>query len=640
MAYTREINLDVDAEQRLIGYIEDELMRHYSERGDIINQITNWQIDYDAAPSQTEGTWPFKGAATLIIPLAAINVEAIHARTMTTAFALSQFVSARVVNSNYQRHARPVEQFLDGELLKRIGVKKPINDAVLETVKYGTGVAKTGYCKITKTAVREVSEDKEEEFTVTIKQGATVDAVPLSRFLMPFVYQDPQTAAWCGEEHEYTPYEVRLHEVGGLFKKGTVEKLAAHYSFVPSSEGNTGSETQQNQEELEKREPVWPYKVMVHEMWLGFDIDSSEKLWADGILPEEAVANGFDKEIVVLYHRESRQILSCRYNWHMDLRRPYYHGVYFPVEHRWAGLGVCKQVEQFQREITTQHRQRIDNATLANCRMIKVNSLSKYGPDEPIFPGKMWFLDNPKDDIDTFALGEIYPSSYSNEQQALLFLQQRTGINEVNLGMPQVGTPGTATSDLARIQEGNKKFDYTYQNIRSFINDVIKSTILNIKQFGGRNSIYYETAENGNLVKEFFDQEFDVIKDGLVLEISLAGQQDNKLLDRQNIQQVAQMLTGYYDSMIALAQMTGNQALMQQIATRGMEAATEAMRQFLESFDLRNVDRLTLAEILNGIQSPTIAQPSGQGGNGRPAGTDQASRLQLSNTSIPASPQY
>lgn len=621
MAYTREINLDEATQTRLAAYIDDELIRHYSERGDFVSQIDRWQIDYDATPSTTEGTFPFKGAAMIIIPLAAITVEAIYARTMTTMFALSQIVSCKPMSSQWADHARPVEKFLDQELMKRIGIHKPLGSSILELIKYGTGVAKTGYCKITKTAVRELEDGKEEEFEVTIKQNATVDSIPFSRFLMPFVYQDPQTAAWCGEEHEYTPYEMRLHEVGGLFKKDTVKKLSAHYSTAPASGIMGNNEQKERSEAEEKREPVWPLKLKAVELWMAFDVDGSEDLYnkeaqrvaLEGGDMDERLTNKFDKEIVVHYHPDSKTFLSCRYNWHLDLRRPYESGVYFPVEHRWVGLGVCKQVEQFQREITTQHRQRIDNATLANCRMLKISTLSKYGPDEPLFPGKIWFVDD-VNQIDSFQLGEIYPSAYSNENMSLQYLQQRTGINEQNLGMPQVGTPGTATSDLARIQEGNKKGDYTYSNIKQFSDRVIQSTILNIKQFGAKAEIYYETVEGGQLVKDFFSQDYEKIKEQLLLEISIAGQKDNRLLDRQNQQQIAQLLTGYYDSMIGLAQAKQDPALLARIVDAGMRAGTETMKQILESFDVRNIDRIIVGELLNGGTATQVPPTAGSPG--------------------------
>src|SRR5690606_3910958 len=125
------------------------------------------------------------------------------------------------------------------------------------------------------------------------------------------------------------------------------------------------------------------------------------------------------------------------------------------VEGIWPGIGVAKQVEQFQAEATTIHRQRLDNATLANMAQIVIKKGSGYGPGEPIFPGKMWFVQEVQNDIKEFKLSEVYPSSYANEQAIIGYFEKRTGVNEVILGLPQEGTPGTATSDLARLAEGN-----------------------------------------------------------------------------------------------------------------------------------------------------------------------------------------
>ena len=427
MAYTKSIKLSDKAKTRLCSYIDDELNRHYMERGDLIKELSSWQFDYDATPSVTINyggpidsnakMFPFNGAATLIIPLAAITVEAVHARTMTTMFALEQFTTAKAQSSKWERHTRPVERFLDQELLDRMKIRKPINDSLLETTKYGTGIAKTGYTRKVKTVVREIN-GRETDYEYVVKQGATIEAVPLSRFLMPMYYQDPQEAPWCGEEHEYSPYQVRQEELSGLFDDGVMEKLNSHFSQAPATSDGSGREFTENQEKAEKAEPVWPEKIVVQELWMSFDVEDIEGAIGDTLNPyapkREEFINGFDKEIVIFYHKDSQTILSVRYNPYEDLRRPYVTGVYFPVEHRWRGIGAIKQVEQFQREITTQHRQRIDNATLANCRMFKVSKLSDYGPNEPIFPGKIWWVDN-MEEVQTLQMGEVYSSSYNNE---------------------------------------------------------------------------------------------------------------------------------------------------------------------------------------------------------------------------------
>lgn len=580
--YPRQLNLDADTLERLRSYIDDELLNHDAERGAFLDDLIRWQEDYWAKPSSEAITFPFKDAANLIIPLTAIAVEAVHARTMTTMFALPQFVSVKALTDEFSDIAKPFEQFLDHELVYSMDVERKLNDPILELEKFGTGVGKSGYEKIVRTAVRVGPDGKDEEFKVVTKQGATIDGVSLARFLMPFYARDPQSSPWVGEEHSQTPYYVKGLAEGGMFYKDTMTKLEPWLINTAAQDSPFNERKfERSQEELENRQPVWPKRLDWVELWLGFDTDQS----------------GEEKEIVVHYHRESHTFMSIRYNWHSDLHRPYRKGNYIPVEYRWTGIGICKQNEHFQREVTTQHRQRLDNATLANVRMIKVNKLSGYGPREPIFPGKMWFVDE-MTDIETIQLGEIYPSAYNNEQATLQYSYQRTGVNEVTLGMPQAGTPGTATSDLARIQEGNKKFDYVYKNAKRLTNELVLDAACNIQQFGPKNLSYFNTNKDGEKLRQLLTLPADLIRDSIILEVAAAGQRDNKLVDRQNWQMVSQMITGYYTSMIQLAAGMGDQALIQAISQNGLIAGTEAMTQILQSFDIRNVDRITLESML------------------------------------------
>lgn len=622
--YPREIYLDTDTEERLASYLETELANHYMERGGHVDDLMRWQKDYWAKPTTEQATFPFTGAATIVIPLSAIAVEAVHARSMMTLAALPQLVTAIAVSPEWDQAVRPLELFLDHELLNEMRIRKPLGDCFLEATKFGTMIGKTGYEKITKTAIRAIGE-VEEEFDVIVKDGATFDCVPDSRFLMPYSSKDPNSSPWVGEEHTASTYHVMNLERGGMFRSGTVideegadediekqSKLGAYIrrqANIGSIESG-GRKFDDNQSKLDNTEPIWPNTLDWLELWLSFDIDLS----------------GIEKEIVVHYHRESKTFMSIRYNWHTDLRRPYRTNVYFPVEHRWRGIGICKQNEQFQREVTTQHRQRLDNATLANMRMIVVSKLSGYGPKEPVFPGKMWFVDD-MTHIDTLQMGEIYPSAYNNEQATLIYSQQRTGVNEVTLGMPQVGTPGTATSDLARIQEGNKKSDFIYANFKEFTSDIIVDTASNIQQFGPRRIDYFDHAENGQLVKKFFDMPAELINSGILLQLKVAGQQQNKVLDRQNWTQQAALLQQYYVGLLQLAQPLGDENILKLITMKGMGAATEAMRQILESFDTRNVDRIIVRELEAIIQNGLSELGAQQGGDSGPAGIGSAAPM-------------
>lgn len=594
-----------------MNYLDHELLNHYAERGPWMTRLLQYQRDYWAEPVQKRATHPFVGASTIVIPLTAIAVEAVHARTMTTLFALNQLVSTTPISAQWADAARPVERFMNKELLGEMQARKKLDSAVLELEKFGTGIAKVGYERVVKIACRPNPDGSETEIPVTVRDGAVIDSVANGRFLMPFSALDPQTSPWCGEEHVDSPYNIHGMEDDGLFRPGSMEKLKGWLSQRARNTTGVERQYQESQAKLENREAQWPNTIDWVEIWLSFNVDNSPV----GTLNDPGTTT---KEIVVHYHRGARAILSCRYNWHDDLHRPYRTGVYFPLEHRWMGIGICKQCEQFQRSVTTQHRQRLDNATLANMRMIKISKLSGYGPGEPIFPGKMWFL-NDMDHVDTLQLGEVYNSAYNNEQATGQYADRRSGINDTILGLPAAGTPGTATGDLARIQESNKRFDYSYQNIKEFVREIIVDTAVMIQQFGPRRIEYYQEAENGNLVQEFFSMPAEDIRHGLLIELGAAGQQQNKVIDRQNWVSIATLLQQYYTGASALAgtyaQISGDPTLLQMVTLKGLTASTEAMRQILESFDLRNTDRMVLAEV-----SALLEQKFGAMVNGGPTG--------------------
>ena len=625
MAYPRQLNLSEDIEQRLISYIDTELVNHYAERGERIEDLMRWQRDYWAKPTTEKGTFPFHGASTLVIPLNAIAIEAVHSRHMTTRFAISDLVTSHAVSADWEDVQAPLERFMNFELIENMKIRRPIGDCFLNAEKYGTMIGKVIYNKQVRTVVRETN-GVEQEIDITVKDGAEFYPVLEARFLMPYGSLDPQTAPWCGEEHSDDPYILMQLEKGGLFKAGTFidqpgwetdsTKLSVMHAFVnmtkhqSSLASQSGNKFEHQQEELENRVAQWPKRIDWHELYLAFDVDGS----------------GNPKEIIVLYHRDARKILACRYNDFSDARRPYRLNIYFPVENRWPGIGICKQNEQFQPEITTQHRQRLDNATLANMRMLKVHKLSGYGPREPIFPGKMWFL-NDMSHVEAFQMSEIYPSSFNDEQASLIYSQQRTGIGEIQLGQPQVGTPGTATSDLARIQEGNKKSDFVYQNFNEFLSEVVVDVADVIQQYGPRKLSYYQTAENGNLVRAFFQMPAGYIRDNLLIKLKSTSQQSNRLLDRQNWQQISQLIQMYYTGMVQLAAESGNQQLAQIIVTKGMGAATEAMRQILETFDIKNVDRIVVKEIEDMVKNGLQGLGAGSNGNSSIAGNSQVNPM-------------
>lgn len=574
MPYPRQLELGEEVEKELVEFTDRELVNHLAERGDFDDEIQRNQRDYAAKPASEETTIPFKGASQIIIPLTAITTEAVHARTQMQLYAVDQFISAKLV-PEHEALNRELEVFLDATLLSDMDWRFKTEAATLELEKHGTGILHPSYKDLTRMGIRTNEEGKEEEFEVVLERGPCIESIPIANFLMPFDATDPQRARWVGHWFELTPFEVKLYEDNGFFKEGTYEELSTYYTFSDEN-GDSDTNIRQNQEELEDREPVWPARLKFYMLFTDWDVDNS----------------GQPKAITYVFHKDSCKIYACWYNWHRDLRRPYRHSNYFPVEHRWAGIGICQQSYQFQLEVTTIHRQRLDNATIANMRMFKVKKDRNIQADEPLYPGKFFFVEE-MDEIEPIQSGDVYASDYNNENQAVIYSQQRSGVNELTLGMPQVGTPGTATDSAARVQESARKFDYTLSNIKRMHLLAVEDTLCNIVQWGP-NVDRLQFSPKGAELEMLFKRPFDLFRKRLLLSLDIVGANQNRYIDQQKWTQVSGLMTSYFTQLQQLAEGTQNQELLAQIAAKAPEAATEVMRQILETFEIRNPERILL----------------------------------------------
>jgi hypothetical protein len=368
--------------------------------------------------------------------------------------------------------------------------------------------------------------------------------------------------------------------------EGTYEKL--EHMFSPGAEDlDTASKYRDSVRETTLTDPVWPTEVEFYSICTSWEI-----------------AEGRYEEFFILYQRELQEIVGIWNNWYDDLRRPFHKAVYFPVEFRWYGIGLAKQNEQFQYEVTAQHRTRLDNALIANARMYKVKRNTGIKENEPIFSGKFWFVDE-MDDIQPMEMGDVKASAYNNENQVIIFAQQRSGVNDLTLGMPSAGTPGTATSEMARVQESARKFDYSYSNIRTFLDENLNSGLLVLAQWGP-DVERLEFNPRGNEIETFLKSPFEFFRKKILVDLRLAGQNQNKFKDRQDATQLVGIFQQYYTNLITLAQGMQNPELLQQVSSKAFEGANLAMRHIMESFDIRNPERF-LINPTNNVQQPIPA---------------------------------
>lgn len=624
--WPRMLVLDPETENRLVQYLDYEINQAWRERDLLVEDWKQWQKDYWAKPSRVRRTFPFRGASTVIIPMTAIAVEAVYARILTTIFSVKPFYSLRPRIPAWVEAAPNVEGWFQTEIedSSTLDMDQFARESVLELIKLGTCIGKSGYERDIRKVNLDLPDGTSMDKWVERKNGATLDYVPLANFLMRLHEKDPQVADWVGEEHpDISWVQLKRYALSGRMKTSAVDRIK-HWWSNPSSIDSIGKEYDDSRRDTENiSEPTWSERFDFQEIWLSFDVDG----------------DGVDEEIVVDFHKESRTVLAIRYNWYADVHRPYRIGVYIPVEGRWAGIGVGKQLEQFQALITTVHRQRLDAGTLANIGMLAIKKTSNYETDEPLWPGKIWKVDNPQTDIAEVSISNTqHFAQIQNEDAARQYADKRSGVNELVLGTPHQGTPGTLGSDLAKLAEGNRKFDMVLKNVRRFFSLLGSDVLANYQQFGSRGRSWLVRGEGGEFVEQFLNMPQEDIRRGAIVELTVTDSITNKEVEQNKWLNLFQVLTAHYDKALERAgQVAGllqDPTVFLMFAEMSLKSSNEVMERLLGAFAVPDLDSflLDLDMLKQGAQN---GQPNEVGGassgqaNGGPGAIETAGSRQL-----------
>jgi hypothetical protein len=90
-------------------------------------------------------------------------------------------------------------------------------------------------------------------------------------------------------------------------------------------------------------------------------------------------------------------------------------------------------------------------------RIVVASNNADFGPREEVYPGMIIRSPEPKNDVASFQLGEVYPSSESSEMIAIDYAQRASGVNDTMMGFANqtLKSRDTARGQALRIQAGD-----------------------------------------------------------------------------------------------------------------------------------------------------------------------------------------
>lgn len=624
--------------EKFIQWANYEVQRVRNQRANLEKKWRTYLELYRTPEPKGIRMFPFEGASNRTYPLAKMTVDPILARYLRTLHAPLNLWTLQALNERWVPVAKPLQdflQFLDHNMISMWDTDYQVIDEMLQL---GTGIYKTGW-RFERHDVTGYDPNLQRTQVARIINQPTVDHVPLAHFLVPpeamDVDPDKQGGAqWVGEILRYRPdhlWAMSQAQAPFLpnFTPDAVKEVIKYEESAPT-------EHQQKVQELDDLPPttstMWKRPIELVEMHVRYD--------ADG--------NGFEEDLVVVYHEPSYTILRATYNPWAHGKRPY-QVVRYRRGAGFYGIGVCEQSKMWQDTISDVLNFNIDKILLSNAPMIAIKEGANILPNEQIFPGKIWPLQDAKD-MQPFFLSA--PGSFDINSLISMLQEgakQSTGITDLQWGT--VGalpsrTPAATVASL--LQEGNTRFDMAIQDARlSGLNHVGLQVLQLLQQQAGNRmnnplgQSYIGLAAmvlgspEGQYVAQALQLPFEDISTGIGVQITATSGTANRELAKQNQLALLQLYAQLGPGFIQLAQiaqtMPGTPAA--ETAIDLFRGGAEFLARLMEQFDVRNAeDLIPNAQALVAAQTAAAnGQPISPyvngGGMGQPQAAGQPSRM-------------
>ena len=577
---------------------------------------------YLGDPLTARKSFPWDGAANLVIPLVGITVDSIVARIMNTIFAVDPFWSASALIKDLEPVVNPLQDFMEWSRVNELDMYHQTRSWIVEVVKHGWGYMKVYWESFTQRSF--AIQQGAARAVDNIVRRPKVQHVLLADIICQSGIEDELgQAEWLAHRIRLTDGQMQWRKHDGVYDN--VDTILAHKAEP------TPMEEKVLQDELEKKAPRWKKKLnTLYEVYADLPLAGSK-------LPVP---------VMITYHHETKEIARCVYNPDITGERPFKKGKFIDREGKRDGIGISRQLAILQEEISTLHNQQVDNATLANTRFF-VGRRGVVRNGTRVWPGRFLSVPDPKNDIATIPMADVYPSMQQLETSCLAYAERRSGIADYQLGRESsvVGNRATATGTLALIQEGNRRFDLNIRDVRDCLGAVGKKVLLLNAQFRPQGMAYFVKGSDGNLIEQVLDLPDEFIADGIGMELTASTATINREIEKQGLMALMGTLAQYYQQLMNITQMAVNPQAPPPISKMCLEMADGArylMKMIVQTYEIRAIDTLlpesitpeveaeraqadaaAQAQQAQAAQQAALGGPPGQPG-GPPGGPGQA----------------
>lgn len=514
---------DLDERKDLVENLCKEYNQANSDRADKLRTWAKWRRQFEGRPFAARKDYPYPNASNTVPPLSLIVGQALfgHLSEMYDAIEPHWYVKPlREEDKTLIRQTEVLTKYYNmlSDSPTDLNLSKFKREFLQEVAVMGTCYVKVPY------SVQPWQFKDREGNTVkaTIHDGPELVVVPIEDVVYPEEYTEIQSMPWIAHDVLKAEYELKNLVAQGIYEEDAVEAVLQYVN----REGTVKTE---NEDTIKQSHRDRKGQYVLTEFYAFYDADK----------------DGEYEDLVFTIHVPSGTLLRIDYN--TFGYRMMAAGTFVQRSYSLEGRGSGQTTEYHQDEIEGIHNVRNDNMKFANMRVLAVRR-GAIKENEGFYPGKLFPVDNPKEDIVPVQLGEVYPSSLQAENMTMNYAREASGMSSIMSGFSdqRLGSRDTARGQSMRLSRGQGLFS----SIAKGLNECWAEIGM---------MIFFQLVENRERViakeektKRLNEEELGILEDLLSLNVSEVPQKIAFVIRTSDIDQTFEMKR---QNMLALTQL-------------------------------------------------------------------------------------
>jgi hypothetical protein len=546
------VDFGEDTNNEIAQYIYDQLDSLEKSHTDLHrNKIPKWRRLYLGTPSENVRSFPFPNAANTIVQVVGETVDTMIARVMGLLYAThplwvfqnyAKEKDPQAIAKGEQRH-QVLQDFMDlvGYEPSELDLYRIEGQWFTDTARLGTGFVKASLEDNVEAVVVGYDEatSKIKGKETTIYKGPKITKLRHEDVLVNPNFQTVDDANFIAVRRSLNKFQIEERGFTGAFDQDAVEAI------LDKPDRSVPRDTVQ-QENQQQGVTAVPTPDLSTAEW---DIYEVHLAWWH---------NGRKYWLIYHYHKLTRTVMRKVFNFMPNNRRPIFRAKLGYRTDGMYGHGYAELLENYQEELSTTHNQRLDNATVANTRALRISPRARaLDSNVELYPTAL--IIGEKDEVETLQVGDVYPSTFKNEEMTLGLVARRAGITPAQSGM---GTGGmmkrpaiyTAQGTLAVLQETNSVVGHATSEFRHAHVTLGGALVEMYAQFGtnGREEMFGIDKDRLNEALQEF------LANRMRIPIRAASGSLNKEVDKQTGMLMAGLMQRQYTAVGQLMQAIAN----------------------------------------------------------------------------------